>query len=74
METKLAFFRRRASEEYLAHANSTNADEEASHLELAKHFEKLARAEAGQQSSVEPSAIVQDRDAGTITIELSMGQ
>ena len=46
MESKLAFFRRRAAEEHLAHANATHADDQRDHLGLAKQYETLARAES----------------------------
>jgi hypothetical protein len=46
MESKLAFFRRRAAEEHLAHANATHADDQRDHLGLAKQYETLALAES----------------------------
>ena len=51
METRLAFYRRRACEEYLAHSNAIHPEQQASHLGLAQHFDKLAKAEAEQLQS-----------------------
>ncbi|MCL6682667.1 hypothetical protein [Sphingomonas alba] len=57
METRLAFYRRRACEEYLAHSNAIHPEQQASHLGMARHFDKLAKAEAEKP---QPDAPEQD--------------
>ena len=60
METKLDYYRRRAAEEYLAHANAAHAEARKSHLDLAKHFEALALGAKVEQTEtilVEPPTV-----------------
>ena len=66
METKLAYYRRRASEEYVAHANASHPERRKSHLELAKHFEALAL-----QTKVEPET--PEADAARMPTEPPVG-
>lgn len=58
METDLAYFRRRASEEYLAYANSRHPAARQSHLQLARRYENRARL---IEEDLRQTEIVQER-------------
>jgi len=70
METRLAFYRRRACEEYLAHSNAIHPEQQASHLGMAQHFDKLAKAEAEQlQPNAQEHDSLREAESGAIVIE-----
>jgi hypothetical protein len=72
METDLAYFRRRASEEYLGHANADHPTAKKKHLEMAKRYEDLARSiekEADDSKDHRDSGIERNADTENEVIE-----